>query len=180
MAALFAFLTAGTIGYIITGAGSTLAAGTGGVLSKYTWFRIQYKWDKKRIYNLLEKSIEELDYTSFCFAFIQLQEFDRSNKRDKCIKFKKKFRFNKEILDNKDLFLIKFNPDLLVSEIHKLYDDKKESDEEYISDKEVELEERELAIEGKEYMLENLDEIHLMIKDERENLEEMKRNINMI
>lgn len=76
---------------------------------------IKYKYYKSIYKSNIKKAIIKLNYDSFFDEFQKLKLFDSLYGSDKFIKYKQKFGINNEILNNKKLFLIKYDPNYLIS-----------------------------------------------------------------
>ena len=103
---------------------------------------IRYKWGKRQIKKQIKKAIEELDYDEFVDAFDKIQSFDNNNDSQKYSKYKKDFCVNNDIIKSRKLVKVRFNPTYLVEQCCNM-----NSSSEEISEKEIELIEKEKALQ---------------------------------
>ena len=142
---------------------------------------IRYKYLKKHIRKQLYKSIEELDYDSFVDGFDKLKTLDSNNDSQKYSEYKKKFCVNNDIINDRKLFKIRFDPSYLVEQCSSL-----SSSSEELFLKEQSLIQREQSInkyEGIDALRSKEEELKLKeqsLKEKEDDFRELLKNYTLL
>ena len=142
---------------------------------------IRYKYKKRQIKKQLRKAIEELDFDEFADAFDKIKTFDNNFESQKYSKYKKDFCVNNEIIQNRKLFKVRFDPAYLAEQCSSITSS---SDE--LIEREQQILKREQTLQGyegydalkmKEEMLNKKEE---ELKEKEEEINEMLKNFTLL
>ena len=135
---------------------------------------IRYKYKKRQIKKQIKKAIEELDFDEFSDAFDKIKSFDNNFESQKYSKYKKDYCVNNEIIQNRKLFKIRFNPAYLVEQCSELTTSTDE-----LIEREQEIIKRESTLQGYEgYDALKTKEEELRIKEEE--IKEILQNLALL
>ena len=143
---------------------------------------IKYKYYKRRLKNNLKKAITDLDYELFYDEFQKVKTFDGRFCANKYQDFKKKFGVNNEIINDKKLFRIKFDPEYLINVVNTTFS----STSEELLVKELELKHKEDELKSfDDYNIyktkeEELNQRQLSLDEQEEELNHKVRNFLLI
>ncbi len=85
------------------------------IVIKFVFNKLKYKFDKHKMYKKIKKNIDELDYENFKENMEILKiVIDNKYNKTKYISLMKRLKINEDIINNEDLFRLKFNPSELV------------------------------------------------------------------
>ena len=142
---------------------------------------IRYKYKKRQIKKQIKKAIEESDFDSFADAFDKIKSFDNNFESQKYSKYKIDYCVNNDIIQNRKLFKVRFNPTYLVeqcSDITSSSDELIEREQQIIK-RETTLQQFEGydALKMKEEMLNQKEE---ELKEKEEEIREILKNFALL
>ena len=150
-----------------------IGAVTGGVIittgaTIFSAFKLIYKRKKIKLYKSIDKSVNNINYKTFSSAYIKLKMFDLRYNKNKCEKIKRKYRFNDEIVENKEFFMMSLDPELMVRTLDRK---SKNINDDIFLDRETELNKREHKVRKNNHTLNKLEKEYQNILDEKEKLQ---------